>query len=210
MGRLLDAADERGRFAEIGLGMTRRVVQRHEHLPATPPMLPDVVLIPPSRSPASRRGSRPAALARFAGVMRRRGCRTVTIGGRSGAGPMQALLDYASYMPHGYCLFWQPWLVALHAGSDALIFIAYSATPHVISAPPGHPLPGPRCALRHLHLALRDSAVDRHPGTPIGAEAGPRSGNGSYSRHITLLIKDGVSIGSLSRVRRRADPQCAT
>jgi hypothetical protein len=155
MGRLLDAADERGRFAEIGLGMTRRVVQRHEHLPATPPMLPDVVLFPPSRSPASRRGSRPAALARFAGVMRRRGCRTVTIGGRSGAGPMQALLDYASYMPHGYCLFWPPWLVALHAGSDALIFIAYSATPHVISAPPGHPLPGPRCALRHPDIRYR-------------------------------------------------------
>jgi two-component sensor histidine kinase len=42
---------------------------------------------------------------------------------------MQALLEYASYMPHGYCLFWQPWLVALYAGSDALIFLAYSAIP---------------------------------------------------------------------------------
>ncbi|MCP3054403.1 sensor histidine kinase [Aurantimonas marianensis] len=42
---------------------------------------------------------------------------------------MQALLDYASYMPHGYCLYWQPWLVILYAGSDLLIFLAYSAIP---------------------------------------------------------------------------------
>jgi hypothetical protein len=42
---------------------------------------------------------------------------------------MQALLEFASYMPHGYCLFWQPWLVALYAGSDALIFLAYAAIP---------------------------------------------------------------------------------
>ena len=32
-------------------------------------------------------------------------------------------------MPHGYCLFWQPWLVALFAGSDLLIFLSYSAIP---------------------------------------------------------------------------------
>lgn len=42
---------------------------------------------------------------------------------------MQALFDYASYMPHGYCLYWQPWLVILYAGSDLLIFLAYSAIP---------------------------------------------------------------------------------
>ena len=42
---------------------------------------------------------------------------------------MQSLLEYASYMPHGYCLFWQPWLVILFAGSDLLIFLAYSAIP---------------------------------------------------------------------------------
>lgn len=42
---------------------------------------------------------------------------------------MQALIEYASYMPHGYCLFWQPWLVALYAGSDLLIFVAYSMIP---------------------------------------------------------------------------------
>lgn len=42
---------------------------------------------------------------------------------------MQALIEYASYVPHGYCLFWQPWLVALYAGSDLLIFGAYSLIP---------------------------------------------------------------------------------
>ena len=42
---------------------------------------------------------------------------------------MSALLDTAAYMPHGYCLFWQPWLVALYAGSDLLIFLSYSAIP---------------------------------------------------------------------------------
>ena len=42
---------------------------------------------------------------------------------------MYALIEYAAYMPHGYCLFWQPWLVALFAGSDLLIFLSYSAIP---------------------------------------------------------------------------------
>jgi PAS domain S-box-containing protein len=42
------------------------------------------------------------------------------------------LLDHASYMAHGYCLLWKPWLVALHAGSDFLIFAAYSAIPIAI------------------------------------------------------------------------------
>lgn len=45
---------------------------------------------------------------------------------------MQAIIDYASYMPHGYCLFWQPWLVFLFAGSDLLIFLAYSAIPFAL------------------------------------------------------------------------------
>ena len=44
MRRLLDPADEHARFAEIGLSVPRRMVQRHEHLPAAPAMLPDVVL----------------------------------------------------------------------------------------------------------------------------------------------------------------------
>ncbi len=35
----------------------------------------------------------------------------------------------AAFMPHGYCLLWQPWLVALHAGSDLLIFLAYTTIP---------------------------------------------------------------------------------
>ena len=42
--RLLDAADHHGRFAEVGLGVAGRVMQRHEHLPAAPSMLADVVL----------------------------------------------------------------------------------------------------------------------------------------------------------------------
>jgi PAS domain S-box-containing protein len=36
------------------------------------------------------------------------------------------------YMPHGYCLLWEPWLVTLHAASDILIFGAYSAIPLAI------------------------------------------------------------------------------
>lgn len=42
------------------------------------------------------------------------------------------LIDHASYMAHGYCLLWKPWLVVLHAGSDLLIFLAYFAIPIAI------------------------------------------------------------------------------
>ena len=35
------------------------------------------------------------------------------------------MINQAAYMAHGYCLLWKPWLVALHAGSDFLIFAAY-------------------------------------------------------------------------------------
>lgn len=42
------------------------------------------------------------------------------------------LVDSASYMAHGYCLLWKPWLVVLHAGSDLLIFLAYFAIPAAI------------------------------------------------------------------------------
>ena len=42
------------------------------------------------------------------------------------------LVDGASYMAHGYCLLWKPWLVVLHAGSDFLIFLAYFAIPAAI------------------------------------------------------------------------------
>jgi len=42
---------------------------------------------------------------------------------------MQAMIEHASYMAHGYCLLWQPWLVTLWAGSDLLIFFSYLAIP---------------------------------------------------------------------------------
>ncbi|MBO6520570.1 MAG: hypothetical protein JJ900_08505 [Rhodospirillales bacterium] len=46
---------------------------------------------------------------------------------------MQSIVEYlfgaASFMPHGYCLLWRPDLVALHAVSDALIFLAYASIP---------------------------------------------------------------------------------
>lgn len=45
---------------------------------------------------------------------------------------LSALLEHAAYMPHGYCLFWEPWLVVLFAGSDLLIFGAYSAIPFAL------------------------------------------------------------------------------
>lgn len=42
---------------------------------------------------------------------------------------MHAMIEHASYMAHGYCLLWQPWLVTLWAGSDLLIFLSYLAIP---------------------------------------------------------------------------------
>jgi PAS domain S-box-containing protein len=39
------------------------------------------------------------------------------------------MIEGASYMAHGYCLLWKPWLVTLHAGSDLVIFAAYLAIP---------------------------------------------------------------------------------
>lgn len=45
---------------------------------------------------------------------------------------MTSLFDSVSMMPHGYCLLWQPWLVALHAGPDLLITIAYFAIPFAL------------------------------------------------------------------------------
>ena len=35
-------------------------------------------------------------------------------------------------MAHGYCLLWKPWLVAMHASSDILIFGSYFAIPVAI------------------------------------------------------------------------------
>lgn len=45
---------------------------------------------------------------------------------------MDGFLDIWQYMPHGMCLLWQPWLVLLWAGSDALIFMAYMAIPFAL------------------------------------------------------------------------------
>jgi PAS domain S-box-containing protein len=42
------------------------------------------------------------------------------------------MIQDASYMAHGYCLLWKPWLVVLHAGSDLFIFAAYFAIPVAI------------------------------------------------------------------------------
>ena len=46
---------------------------------------------------------------------------------------MDALfLSAATYLPHGYCLSWQPGLIALHVIADLLIAIAYLSIPIVI------------------------------------------------------------------------------
>jgi PAS domain S-box-containing protein len=45
---------------------------------------------------------------------------------------LQDLINEAAYMAHGYCLLWKPWLIALHAASDVLIFGAYFAIPSAI------------------------------------------------------------------------------
>jgi two-component sensor histidine kinase len=37
-----------------------------------------------------------------------------------------------AYTAHGYCLSWDPWLIALHGGSNLLIFGAYTAIPIAI------------------------------------------------------------------------------
>lgn len=45
---------------------------------------------------------------------------------------MLHLFASAGLLPHGYCLLWEPWLVALHAGSDVLIFGSYFVIPVAI------------------------------------------------------------------------------
>jgi PAS domain S-box-containing protein len=42
------------------------------------------------------------------------------------------LIEDASFYAHGYCLLWKPWLVSLHAVSDLLTFVSYSAIPIAI------------------------------------------------------------------------------
>jgi PAS domain S-box-containing protein len=41
-------------------------------------------------------------------------------------------VNQAAYMAHGYCLLWQPWLIAAHAASDLFICAAYFAIPIAI------------------------------------------------------------------------------
>jgi len=45
---------------------------------------------------------------------------------------LQDIINRAAYMAHGYCLLWKPWLVAMHASSDILIFASYFAIPVAI------------------------------------------------------------------------------
>ncbi len=45
---------------------------------------------------------------------------------------LHEMIDNASYMAHGYCLLWKPWLVSLHAGSDLVIALSYFAIPVAI------------------------------------------------------------------------------
>lgn len=42
---------------------------------------------------------------------------------------MWDFLDYASFAPHGYCLLWNPLLIATHVVADVLIFLSYFAIP---------------------------------------------------------------------------------
>src|ERR1700740_1612360 len=44
------------------------------------------------------------------------------------------LLDPSGLTPHGFCLSWAPGLIALHAGSDAMIGLAYLSIPLALAA----------------------------------------------------------------------------
>ncbi|WP_082554583.1 sensor histidine kinase [Caulobacter sp. Root1455] len=48
--------------------------------------------------------------------------------------PVDWLLNPSGLTPHGFCLSWAPGLVALHAGSDAAIGLAYFSIPLAIAA----------------------------------------------------------------------------
>jgi two-component sensor histidine kinase len=45
---------------------------------------------------------------------------------------LHQIISDASYMAHGYCLLWKPWLVTLHAASDIVIALSYFAIPVAI------------------------------------------------------------------------------
>ncbi len=44
------------------------------------------------------------------------------------------MVGSSGFMPHGHCYLWQPELLALHAGSDMVIFIAYCAIAAIIAS----------------------------------------------------------------------------
>ena len=48
--------------------------------------------------------------------------------------PIDWLLNPSGLTPHGFCLSWAPGLVALHAGSDVVIGLAYLSIPLAIAA----------------------------------------------------------------------------
>lgn len=48
-------------------------------------------------------------------------------------GVFSGLIDTASLTPHGYCLSWQPGLMALHIVSDGLITASYYSIPLAIA-----------------------------------------------------------------------------
>ncbi len=45
---------------------------------------------------------------------------------------LDTIFDISRYMPHGYCLLWQPELVGMHIISDMIITIAYFSIPCTI------------------------------------------------------------------------------
>ena len=107
------------------------------------------------------------------------------------------LVDQASYMAHGYCLLWKPWLVVLHAGSDFLIFLAYFAIPVAMDASDPrlkHPLRRGTVVVKRVSI----SAV--RPGTepPL---AGLRAEVPVYSR----IVEGGVPAGPVSATPKNVD-----
>jgi two-component system NtrC family sensor kinase len=45
---------------------------------------------------------------------------------------IQEIFSYEKYMPHGYCLLWQPGLIWMHIVSDITIMLAYYSIPITI------------------------------------------------------------------------------
>src|SRR5579862_3669874 len=47
---------------------------------------------------------------------------------------LKAIFEHPDLMPHGYCLVWNPGLIALHATSDAIIGLSYYSIPLALAA----------------------------------------------------------------------------